>query len=198
MEKLYNKRTYNKWTKEDEHLLRNGKVPESHPSMANCRAHAAKLGFKFVPTVSGRWSKAQIKMLDNGVIPLNKNLEQCIEQGKKVGVNFLENFFARQSVDLSAMKGLKKDEKMFILRENNQSLKPFKVKEHKGTEKAAKRGKKFFLMHAKSNMSIQDIAETEHCTRQNVHRLIDTFKIHYFNQHCFDAVVNEIVDNEDA
>jgi len=96
-----------------------------------------------------------------------------------------------EKFDANGLKGVNKEDRMLILSANDVSLKEFKIKHSVASHRAAERGKKYFLMHAKSLMSINDIAKKENCTRQNVHRLIDAFKIQYFNEHCFDQAVKE-------
>ena len=72
------------------------------------------------------------------------------------------------------------------------STRKFKVRKMSpSARKAYERGRELFLMHAKSSMSIQEIAQKEHVSRQNIHRLINRFKVYYFDEYCFDKVVTE-------
>ena len=196
MNKVFEKRVYRKWTPEEDEMIKRGEIPPNHPSYANCLTRARKLGFKFVKKrQEGRWSEIQDNMVRNGIVPPEKGLDRAIQRGKELGIDFMEKFY--QNIDqngLDSIKGLKKDDRMLIMAANDASLKEFKIKNTVNIHQAAERGKKFFLMHAKSLLSIQDIANKENCTRQNVHRLIDAFKIQYFNTHCFDQAVKECED----
>ncbi|WP_405325630.1 hypothetical protein [Fibrobacter sp.] len=194
MEKVFTKRVYNKWTPEEDDMIRRGEIPPNHPSYANCLTRARKLGFKFVKKrqEGGRWSELQDNMVRKGVVPPEKGLERAIQRGNELGVDFLKLFY--EKMDTNGLQGLTKDERMLIMAANENSLKEFKVKDSASIHRAAQRGKKFFLMHAKSLLSIQDIANKENCSRQNVHRLIDAYKIQYFNEHCFDQAVKEAED----
>jgi len=193
MNKVFEKRVYRKWTPEEDEMIKRGEIPPNHPSYANCLTRARKLGFKFVKKrQEGRWSEIQDNMVRNGIVPPEKGLDRAIQRGKELGIDFMEKFY--QNIDqngLDSIKGLKKDDRMLIMAANDASLKEFKIKNTTNIHQAAERGKKFFLMHAKSLLSIQDIANKENCTRQNVHRLIDAFKIQYFNEHCFEQAVKE-------
>ena len=193
MNKVFEKRVYRKWTPEEDEMIKRGEIPPTHPSYANCLTRARKLGFKFVKKrQEGRWSEIQDNMVRCGVIPPGKGLDRAVQRGKELGFDFMQRFYEHvDEAGLEGLKGLKKDDRMLIMAANDASLKEFKVKNTAAIHQAAERGKKFFLMHAKSLLSIQDIANKENCTRQNVHRLIDAFKIQYFNEHCFDQAVKE-------
>jgi hypothetical protein len=195
MNEEFHKRVYNKWTPEEDEMIRRGEIPPNHPSYANCLLRARKLGFKFVKARNkheGRWSEQQDNMVRNGIVPPDKGLDRAIQRGIELGVDFLKLFY--EKMDTNGLDGLSKDDRMLIMAANDASLKEFKVKNTAAIHQAAERGKKFFLMHAKSLLSIQDIANKENCTRQNVHRLIDAFKIQYFNEHCFDQAVKDCED----
>lgn len=190
MEKQYKKRVYNRWTPEEDEMIRQGKIPPAHPSHANCLARARKLGFKFVKKRQvGRWSKQQDDLVRQGIIPPSKSFNMAVERAEFLGVDFLGKFYENGNV--GDLKGLSKDDMMLVMSEKNSSMKKYKVKMTESARLAAERGKRLFLLHAKSDMSIEDIAAQEHCTKQNVHRLIDTFKVHYFNANCFEVVVAE-------
>jgi hypothetical protein len=190
MNKVFTKRVCNKWTPEEDEMIRRGEIPPKHNSYANCLTRAKKLGFKFVKKrQEGRWSELQDNMIRNGIVPPEKGLERAIQRGNELGIDFLTLFY--EKLDANGLKGVNKEDRMLILSANDVSLKEFKIKHSVASHKAAERGKKYFLMHAKSLMSINDIAKKENCTRQNVHRLIDAFKIQYFNEHCFDQAVKE-------
>ena len=190
MDKTYRKRVYNKWTPEEDEMIRQGIIPPNHPSHANCLTRARKLGFKFIKKRQAvRWSEQQDNMIRNGIIPPNKGLQMSIERAAFLGFDFMEKFYENGNVD--SVKGLSKEDMMLVMSEKNNSIKRYKVRMTDAAKEAAERGRKYFLMHAKSDMSIKDIAAKEHCTKQNVHRLIDTFKIHFFNEHCYDKVVEE-------
>lgn len=193
MKKIFTKRVYKKWTPEEDEMIRNGEIPPNHASYANCLQRARKLGFKFVKKrQEGRWSELQDNMIRNGIVPPDKGLERAINRGNELGVDFMKLFY--EKMDTNGLKGMTKEDRMLVMAANDTSLKEFKVKNSVSAHRAAQRGKKFFLMHAKSLQSIQDIANKEHCSRQNVHRLIDAFKIQYFNEHCFDQAVKEAED----
>jgi hypothetical protein len=193
MSKIYTKRIYRKWTPEEDEMIRNGEIPATHPSYANCLTRARKLGFKFVKKrAEDRWSEQQDNMIRNGVLPPEKSLQRAIKRGNEIGIDFLTLFYEKK--DTNGLQGLSKEDRMLIMVANEDSLKEFKIKRSVSANRAAERGKKYFLMHAKSLLSIQDIAKKENCSRQNVHRLIDAFKIQYFNTHCFEQAVKEAED----
>lgn len=186
----YVKRVYNKWLPEEDAMLREGIIPPRHNSYANCLLRARKLGFKFVKKREEfRHSERRDGMISNGVIPPDTGIKYAMERAGEMGVDFIKKFYDETPVE--DVKGLSASDKVLISNEKNQSTKKFKVKDTVAMKMAAERGRKFFLMHARSSMSIREIAEVAGCTKQNVHRLIDAFKVYYFNEHCFDDVIND-------
>ena len=186
----YVKRVYNKWLPEEDDMLREGIIPPRHNNYANCLVRARKLGFKFVAKRKEfNNSSKRDGMISNGVIPPDTGIRYAVERAGEMGVDFISKFYEENPVE--DVKGIRAADKVLISAEKNQSTRKYKVKDTPAVRKAAERGKKFFLMHARTDMSIGDIAATAGCSKQNVHRLIDSFKIHYFNEHCYDDVVRE-------
>lgn len=186
----YVKRIYNKWLPEEDAMLREGIIPPRHNSYANCLLRARKLGFKFVQKRKEfRHSSKRDGMITNGVIPPETGIKYAMERAGEMGVDFINKFYEETPVE--DVKGLSASDKVLIIAEKNQSTRKYKVKDTAAMRLAAERGRKFFLMHARSDMSIREIASIAGCTKQNVHRLIDAFKIYYFNTHCYDDVVKE-------
>lgn len=183
----YVKRVYNRWTPEEDAMIREGIIPPRHPSHANCLLRARKLGFKFAKKKGGpRKSDRRDELLRKGVIPEGTDMAWAVERSRELGFSFVERVYS--GGDVSEVKGMSATDRQVVSLGRGDSVRRYKTRESAATRKAAERGRRFFLMHACSSMSINDIAKTENCTRQNVHRLIDTFKIHYFNEHCYDEV----------
>lgn len=169
-------------------MIREGIVPPNHPSHANCLLRARKLGFKFVKKKEPhRKSDKRDALLRKGIIPQGTDMAWAIARSNELGFSFLDRVYADN--DVSDVSGIKKSDKLLVMTEKGNSTRKMKTKVSDLARKAAERGKRFFLMHACSAMTIGDIARAEGCTKQNVHRLMDTFKIHYFNEHCYDEVV---------
>ena len=192
-----NKRIYSKWTPEEDDMIRQGIIPSTHPHYAACLLRARRLGFTFVKKkVAHKWSSKQDTLVRAGIIPPGRNFAECTERGKALGIDFTEKFYSLELpqtiIDGHTPKGMGKDSVITALNELNMSTRKFKVRKMSpSARKAYERGRELFLMHAKSSMSIQEIAQKEHVSRQNIHRLINRFKVYYFDEYCFDKVVTE-------
>ena len=139
------------------------------------------------------------QILRGGIIPTGRSMKECVDRARVLGFDFMKVFFEappEQAIVVHGTpEGMTATDALSVALENNWSTKAYKVKTMTDKEKGAyERGRRLFLMHAKSDMSLQDIADQEKMSRQNVHRLIERFKIYYFDEHCFDQVVKDSLD----
>jgi len=195
------KRTYNRWTPAEDAMIERGEIPPNR-QYASCFIRAERLGFKFSKKGNGlKWSKRLDELVRGGIIPTGRSMKECVDRARVLGFDFMKVFFEaspEQSIVIARhTDGMLASEALSVALENNWSTKAYKVKTLTDAELGAyKRGRRLFLKHARSDMSLQDIADAEGMTRQNVHRLIERFKIHYFDENCFDAVVKGAVDED--
>ena len=195
------KRTYNRWTPAEDDMIRRGEIPPNR-QYASCFIRAERLGFKFSKKGDGlKWSKRLDDLVRGGIIPNGRSMKECVDRARVLGFDFMKAFFSappeQEIVIAGKPRGMLASEALAVALDNNWSTKAYKVKTLTDAELGAyKRGRRLFLKHARSDMSLQDIADSEGMTRQNVHRLIERFKIHYFDENCFDTVVKESVDEE--
>lgn len=204
--KNYVKRTYNRWTPEEDAMIARGEIPPTHPHYAACLLRAKKLGFTFAKKrESGiKWTKRMDDLLRTGIIPTGRSMKECTERASALGFDFVKTFFEAPVADSIRItgrtpKGMSRVDAVSAAIENNVSTKAFKVKPLTAPARSAyERGKRLFMMHATSDMSINDIADKEHMTRQNAHRLIERFKVHYFDENCFDEAVEKFKGWQDG
>lgn len=186
-------RTYNEWTQEDIDKLKRGIIPENHPHHAACHIKAKQLGFTFhkAKVVDEKWSQKQIDQLRAGILPKGKSWNEAVK---------VANFHQIDFVNLYKAKPLSPEEVKMV---NNGQVPPhrekadvikfaaselsttvFKSKHSKKSLDAVKKGEILYKEFVASTDSLETVAKRHGMSKQNAHRLIQSFKVHYFDTHC--------------
>lgn len=185
-------RVYKNWTKTDIDDLVKGKIPESHPHHAACHLKAKSLGFTFhkAKIIGENWTPEQIDSLRQGVVPEGKSWNEAVKVAKVNKIDFVKNFNSRDFDD-NEIKLIKdghipphRDREAVIkFAATKLNINVFKTKRSKKSLEAVRKGEMLFKEFAASPDSLDTVAKKHGMSKQNAHRLIQNFKVYYFDTH---------------
>jgi len=193
-------RTYNEWTEEDIDKLKRGIIPENHPHHAACHIKAKQLGFTFhkAKIVDEKWTQKQIDQLRSGILPKGKSWNEAVKVAAFHNIDF-ENIYKAKPLTADEVKLVnngvipphreKADVIKFAASELSTSV--FKTKYSKKSLEAVKKGEKLYKEFIKSTDSLETVAKRYGMTKQNAHRLIQAFKVYYFDTNCVKECLSE-------
>ena len=186
-------RTYNEWTQEDIDKLKRGIIPENHPHHAACHIKAKQLGFTFhkAKIVDEKWSPKQIEQLRAGILPKGKSWNEAVKVANFHQIDFV-NIYKAKPLTADEVKMVNNGvvpphrEKADVIKfaASELSTAVFQSKCSKKSLEAVAKGEKLFKEFMVSSDSLETVAKRHGMTKQNAHRLIVAFKVHYFDSNC--------------
>lgn len=183
-------RVYKKWTPEEIEMIKQGIIPENHNNHGACILKARSLGFKFKKAkriLPKNWSQADVDLLKAGIVPKGKTFKACMSVAESMNLDF-KVLFNQTPWSKSELKSLKagqipqyRDYSTACKLASSLGINTATLKEAKSNPDTIATGKQLYMEYSSTDATVATLAAKYKTSRQNIHRMINSFKIAFFN-----------------